>query len=231
MQLLTYSDLKTKLQNDCDIVDEDFISETELLGYINEAISAAETAIHNLHHEDKYFLTNATFNWVNGTSDYALPTDIYANKIRKIWYSNGSQNYEIVRIKDLTEVNYFQAGDVYQYLLVNAAGTGPRARFFPTVAETSTNASIWYIREMVRMTTSALATNICEVYECQNFVFAYVRHAVAVKSRNAALIAETKEDKVIQYNLMMETLKEMVPDENNQIPMDLTHYRFIYNWR
>lgn len=226
MYLFTYSDLIAKLGNDCDITDEAFISSTELLGYLNEAINDAQAAIHNLNFEDKYFLTSATFSWVSGTADYDLPTDIYANKIRQIFYSNGSMKYEIQRIKNLLETNYFVANDYYAYIIRNAtAGTAPKARFYPTPAETSTNAIIWYIREMKKMTTSTIdTTNVCEVPECQNFVFAHVKNSVANKTRRADLIATAKEDKILQYNLMLENLQQMVLDENNMIPMDTSHY-------
>lgn len=225
MYLLTYGDLTTKLGNDLDITDETFVSPTEILGYINEAIDDAQAAIHNLNPEDKYFLVPSAFNWVNGTSDYSLPTNIYANKLRQIFYNAGDQQYEIDRIKNLRETNFFQPGDRYRYLLINPTpGVGPVARFYPTPAETSNNAVLWYIREMLKMTTANSNTNICEVYQCQNFVFQHAKWNVMKKTRRADLIASAKQDRDEQYANMMSDLQQMVLDENTMISQDLTFY-------
>lgn len=225
MNLLTYGDLVTKLGNDLDITDEAFISQTELLGYINEAIDDAQSAIHNLNAEDKYFLVPSAFNWVSGQSDYSLPANCYANKMRQIFYNNGDQQYEIDRIKNLRETNFFQPGDRYRYILINpTAGVAPVARFYPPPNETSTNAVLWYIREMNKLTTGNASTNLSEVYECQNFVFAHAKYSVMKKTRRADLIAAAKVDRDEQYTNMLSNLQQMVLDENTLIQQDLTFY-------
>lgn len=224
MQLTTYSELKAKLQNDYDITDQIWIPETELLGYINEAIDDAETAIHTLHHEDKYFLVTSTFSWVNGTADYVLPTDIYSNKIRLVQYSNGSQIYDILRITRLHEIPFIQSSDDYRYLIVNDSTNGVRARFYPTPAETSSNAIIWYVRNMKRMTTSAASTNVCEIPECVNFVYQHVKKNLAKKTRRTDLIAVEDSDLKVQYSIMLDALKDMTAEENNLVPFDLSSY-------
>lgn len=235
MQLFTYSNLITKLGNDCDITDENFISPVELLGYINEAINDAQAAIHNLNYEDKYFLTQTTFSWVNGTSDYPLPADLYANKIRQIFYSQGigSDQYEVTRVKNLRETNFFQPSDLYRYIILNpVAGQNPIVRFYPTPAETSNHAIIWYIREMKQMDNTNGSTNVCEIPECQNFVFAHVKASVAVKTRRADLIAAAQQTKMQQYQLMLENLQQMVLDEDNFVQQDMEFYTYGWDyWR
>ena len=224
MELRTFADIKQKIGNDYDIADERFVNDTELCGYANEAIDDAETAIHTLHHEDKYFLVPATFSWVSGTQDYVLPTDIYGNKIRKIYYNDGSRNYEITRVKNLLEIPNVVAGQDYRYLIINPS-TGIRARFYPTPAETSSNATVWYIRNMKRLTTSLVdANNVCEIPECVNFVYQYIRRSIAKKTRRADLIQMEDNDLKIQYQLMMDALKDMVADADNRIPLDISSY-------
>jgi len=93
MELLTYSNIKEKIENDLDLIDEDFISETELLGYMNEALADAQAVIHTLGLEATYFLKNDTINLVGGTSDYAYPSDIYAMKIRKMLRMFSKENF------------------------------------------------------------------------------------------------------------------------------------------
>lgn len=88
--LYTYAMMKEKLENDLDLIDEPLVSEAELLGYINEAIEDSETAVHTLGIEDTYFLAN-DFIYLNpAQSTYDLPADIYANKLRKLYYANPS---------------------------------------------------------------------------------------------------------------------------------------------
>lgn len=234
MQLFTFDQLKVKLQADYDITDERFISEDELLSYINEAIDDSETTIHTLHHEDKYFLTRATLSWVNGTQSYALPSNIYGNKIRLVFYNNGSQKYKIERIIRLDSIPFITTSDLYQYIIINEEAIGvPMLWFYPNVAETSSNATVWYIRNMKRMTTSALATNVCEVPECVNFVYQHVRRSCAKKTRRQDLIAMEDAQLKQQYQMMCDALKDMTAEENNQIPQDLSSYfeQEIQLWR
>jgi hypothetical protein len=224
MQLMTFDEIKTKIQSDYDLLDEVFIDEDALLGYINEAIDDAETTIHTLHYEDKYFLVQDTFSWVNGTQDYTLPTDIYSNKIRLIFYSNGEDKYVIKRITNLAQIPYILDSDMYQYIIYNTTAAGVFTRFFPTPVETSTNAMIWYIRNMKRMTTSASASNVCEIPECVNFVYQHVRRSCAKKTRRADMIQMENDALKEQYVAMCDALKDMTAEENNLVPMDLQTY-------
>ena len=79
MKYWTWAELKDKVQRDLDLEGEVFINETELLGYANEAIDEVERQVHTLYED--YFLTKAVISLVDGTEEYALPTDIYAFKI------------------------------------------------------------------------------------------------------------------------------------------------------
>jgi hypothetical protein len=224
MQLLTFDEMKDKLQSDYDILDEVFIGEDALVGYINEAIDDAETLIHTLHHEDKYFLVPSTFSWVAGTPDYTLPTDIYGNKIRLIYYNNGDIKYPIERIKNLAIVPSITDADPYQYIIYNTTLAGVFARFYPTPAETSTNALLWYVRNMARVTNASGAANVCEVPECVNFVYQHVRRSCAKKSRRADLYEMENDELKQQYQAMCDALKDMTAEENTAIPLDMQSY-------
>lgn len=237
MELLSWEQLKANLQDDMDLEDENFISDEGLVRYVNRALDDAETCIHTLHHEDKYFLVPAVFSWVSGMSQYSLPADIYGNKVRLMFYSNGSLKYPISRIKNLVQIPYITSADRYQYIIYNSTPTnspqeapafsngGVYVQFYPDVAETSENVSLWYIRNMKKMTTDEDDTsNICEIPECVNFVYQHVRLSVAKKMRIQSLIDQERIDLKIQYDLMCDALKEMVPDEDNKIPPDLSSY-------
>lgn len=210
--------------------DLDFINgETELLGYINEAIDDAESIVHTLGLDSYYFLSQSTIALVSGTADYSLPSNIFANKIRKVFYINGGIKYEVFRIRRLEEVPFYQTGDDYRYLPLTTTGTANnmRLRFFPTPAENGSYIQIWYIRNATKMTTSVAATNVCEIPECANFVLQHCKTRLYEKegSPNLSVAAAMLET---QRQLLMDTLREMVPDENTLIEPDMTFYTDSY---
>ena len=222
MDLVTYSAIKTKIENDLDLIDEDFISETEFLGYCNEALNDAESVIHTLGLEAQYFLTTANLTLVSGTSDYAYPSDIYAMKIRKMFYINGSTKYRIDRIRELDVVPFIQAGEEYSYLPVNLTA-GPRIRFYPAPAEAGAYIQVWYIRNLRTLTTSTASTNTCEIPECINFLLQHVKWRCLEKEGHPNTQEAFGYVKV-QHDLMIQTLQEMVPDEDTLAIPDLSHY-------
>lgn len=224
MEQFTYSYIKQKLQNDYDITDENWVSETELLDYINEAIDDAETAIHTMHHEKKYFLVPTTITLVSGTQDYALPSDIYATKIRLLQYINGTKRYLITPIKKLESVAYIDSGSDYSYIIINVTGTGFRLRLYPTPNENGAYITLWYVRNMARLTTSTASTNICEIPECGNFVIQHVKKNLAKKSRRRDLVSQEDADLKLQYAIMLEALKDPTYDEDNTAEIDTFHY-------
>jgi hypothetical protein len=299
--LYTYAMLLNKLTEDLDLVNEPFISADELLGYMNEAIEEAETAIHTLGIEDTYFLATDFIYLIPGQSQYNLPADIYANKIRKMFYSNpttqvvttgtlstsvanvtvasatgisqgnavfgtgipqttkvvsvvgsvvtlsntptiaglqtltfvsiqpvnGARRYEVCKIRSIQDTMYFYPGDDYRFIIQNlpqAAG-GNQLQIYPVPQETGALIQVWYIRELHRLTTSTTDTgNVCELPECVNFVFQHVKWRVAKKRRIAEVVASEEAALTKQYALMQETFKEMVPDGNNKIQLDLSAY-------
>lgn len=226
MELMTYSAIKEKLYNDLDLSDEDFITETEFLGYLNEAIDDCESIIHNLGLEAKYFLNTDTLSLVSGTSDYDPPSDIFANKIVKQFYINGSKKYEIFRVRDIAEVPWIQAGEDYKYMILNLTG-GIKHRFYPTPAESGAYIQRYYIRNVRKLTTSTASTNTCEIPESINFIFAHTKFRVYEKEGNPNL-AEAGENLKLQHDLMVQNLQEFTQDNNTQIQPDMTFYDDMY---
>jgi len=230
MELFTYTDLKTKLLNDLDSEDLDFLNgEDELLGYINEAIDDAESIVHTLGLDSHYFLSQGNLTLVSGSSDYSLPTNIFANKIKKLFYINGNIKYEIFRVRDLNETPFFQTGDDYRYIPITTTGTAnnARIRFFPTPQESGSLIQIWYIRNATKMTTSSAATNVCEIPESHNFVLQHCKARIYEKMGNPNVQVALQALEA-QRNLMTETLREMVPDGNTVVEPDLSFYEDQY---
>ena len=256
MILQTWGAIRSKIQNDLDLSDStdpnNFITDAELLGYANEAIQDAQSVVHTLGLETRYFLTTGFINLVVLQTDYALPADIFANKIVKMFYDSGSFSllsnstlkYEIFRNRDMREIPWIQVGEDYKYILLNysktnpdpnGGGTGVFIRFYPTpqVNETKT-IQLYYIREANVLSSSTTdSTNVSEIPEAQNFIFQHMKKRCYEKGGDPRL-PEAVTERQAQYNLMVQTLQEMVPDDNNQFVPDFTFYEDMYldfGWR
>lgn len=224
----TYTELKTKVENDLDLVNEVSITSVEWLGYFNEAIDEAEAEIHKLGLEDEYFLDSAFLALVSGTSAYAMPTNIYANKIRGIVYQNGGEIYPVNRVRgqnkfsQIADIEYENNSQMaFQYFFSNPAASGRRINILPTPTVTSSSImKVWFIRNATRMTTGA---DVLDIPEFANFVLSFVKVRILQKEGDSRVELEAM-NLAAQRKLMVDTLTEMVPDEENTIPADVSHY-------
>lgn len=117
--MMTLSQIRDKIRLDLKMQEEPWLSDIEINKYINDAIDEAEAEIHTTYED--YFLTKEYMYLVNGKRRYALPTDIYANKIRKIYYNSENDKYVIQRVKKLDNIPNIDDEDYYRYLIVNSA--------------------------------------------------------------------------------------------------------------
>lgn len=219
MRTPTYSELKSKLERELDIQDESFIDDTELMDYFNDAIDECESEIHRLYAH--YFKKADYVSLVSGTASYSLPSDIYANKILYIQYSDGSTKYRVTRIKDVEKVDV-DTGDDYRFDIENStAGEGAKIVFYPTPAETNSDRMrLWYIRNANRLTASS---SVCDIPEFISFVIQYVKVKVMEKESHP-LLSRAIEGLEQQRQIMRETLDNMIPDELETLEMDLSFY-------
>ncbi len=227
MKLWTLEEIKTKIEQDLDLEGEDFIQDTEMLGYINEAIDEAEAEIHTIYED--YFLTRAFVSVTAGTNSYVLPDNIYAQKIRKIMYRDGSRIYPIARIAQMAmfediEVDEQYGGNSseYRYYLMNdAANDGTRLCFSPPMQDTGAEiVRMYYLRNANRLAVSA---DRCDIPEAVGFVIAYAKwKCVAKEDPQRAMLEEGKTEK--QRKSMIDTLTNRVPDNDTLIEMDTSAY-------
>lgn len=221
MKSWTALEVKTKVQRDLDIQDEDFVSQAELLEYINEAIDTAEAHIHTL--QPDYFKKSANIALVSGTSSYSLPSDIYANKIRRLYYDNGTLKYKIAKVRDTDDTLWTQAGDQYCYEIINTSATvGPQIKLFPTPVETNATAiTIWYLRNANRLVLDA---DVLDIPEFIPYITEYVK--MCCMRKETAGSAPQAQLKAVddQLELMKSTLADMVVDEDNIMSSDCSYY-------
>lgn len=226
MSYWTYAELKNKVQVDLDLQAEDFISDSEMLAYTNEAIDRAAQEVHTLYED--YFITYSLLDLVSGVEEYSLPTDIYAHKIRRIMYRNGSKTYKIGRIPDWHKFEEYSLDRVngtdtlLSYFLINSVPGEPRILMTPVPKETVTGkVKIWYIR---RANTLALDTDILDIPEANNYILQYVKVRCLEKEQNP-MLQKAMADLAEEKQLLVSTLAAMVPDADNEIEADFTTYQ------
>lgn len=226
MQYFTYADLANKVQRDLGLEQEEAVRPVELLGYCNEAIDEAESEIHTLYED--YFLTSATISLVQGTATYAMPANIYASKIRAVLYSSGNTIYSIDRIRefkkfmDIMLSNSTATSANYRYFMVNdSAIAGVKLQLVPTARETLPNAiTMWYLRNANRL---AADDDICDIPEFTPFVMQWMKMRCYEKMGDPRTpFAASLVDQ--QRKQMVETLTAMIPDGDNMIEADTSHY-------
>jgi hypothetical protein len=225
----TLAQIRTKLKQDLDLEQEQFIVSSELLGYINQAIDDAEAIIHGLYAD--YFLKSDTLTLSVGTQDYVLPADIYANKLRRVLYDDGSQRYRIKRIKNFDVIPFLleqsNSTDYLRYTLenVSAGPSGIIMRFYPIPQVSGSYVTRWYIRNANRLSADS---DICDIPEFINYIYAHVAHSVATKEKLGQDMQESEARKMQQQVLMEETLHTLMPDEDNEVKKDLSSYWDFY---
>lgn len=225
MKLWTWSELYTKVENDLALQSEDFVDQTELLGYANEAIDEAEAEILGLYED--YFLTRATITLVQGTEAYALPATIWGQKIRRVIYNNGTELYTVPRLRDwrkfenYADVNQYGQSTDYAYLITSeTAGAQSKLVLVPPARENGAYITIWFIRNANELAADA---DVLDIPEAANFIMQYMKMRCYEKEGHP-MTAKAQQDLEHQRQLMLSTLTTMVPDTENEIELDLSAY-------
>lgn len=220
MRVWTVGEIKARVIQELDLDGEDFVTDTELNGYVQAAINEAVQEVVKLY--EKYFETEAYLPLVSGTSVYSYPSDIWGTKITFIQYDNGNQKYGIKRVKDLSKIAYIADGDVYSYRPINRAGFGPQLKFYPTPNETSSeNVVVHYLR-----TPGAIVddSSIVDVPEASEFIVQHVKESCAAKESGTMYSKQPSAELEKQRELLQSTLSDMIPDGDNLIEGDYSFY-------
>jgi hypothetical protein len=227
MDYWSFTQIKNRVEQELVLQDEDQITSQEIMSYTNEAIDIAEGVIMKMNED--YFLADTPMALADGAMEYALPTNIYGQKIRALIYQNGANIYEIKRARSLQmflllkDLEVHGTSEDYRYLLVNKATTAkPQLRLYPKSRETSAaNVTMWYIRHANRITTS---TDVCDIPEWYNFVIQYVKMKCLFKQKDPGF-GDAKTEMMEMRAQMEATLSDRTPDESNQVLQDLTPYQ------
>lgn len=227
MSYPTFSDIELRVRRELDLIDEPSVTQDELIAYANQAIDVAESEIHSLYED--YFLKKATINLVANQSEYALPSDIYAAKIRAVIFNVNNQIYEVMRMTDkrmfeqIKRSEEFSKNDIYRYILTNDGPlTGIRLYLFPAAKETATaGLTVWYLRNANRIVTP---TDIIDIPEFSNFIVAKMKWLIGVNKPGLVAVDGATIDAETQLSLMRETLQNRTPDDWTNVVMDMGAY-------
>lgn len=229
----TYADLLAEVEDDENLAGEDFIDSDELLALFNRGIAKCERHIHTIYED--YYLTFAYLAMVTGEEDISLPSNIYANKIRRIIYQNGSNRYELKRLRttrsfiDKSYVDYNPSSTAdYVYFLTNNSSTdGTKITLSPASLETASSGDkrlrCWYLRHAERLTGTT--TQLVDILpECYDYLVQYVKTGAIRKEIGNPKLPEAKQElKELEYE-MVTMLKNKIADDDDTLEQDLSHY-------
>lgn len=224
----TLEEILTKMKRELDLDEEDFTDDDELREYANDAIDEAESIIHTLNED--YFLTRKPdCDFEAGIDEYPMPEDIYATKIRKIVFYDGTVIYPVGRLGTLEKFMEYRASRSFPtydnlslgYFVTNITSSNPRIAFSP-VPVARGKYEVWYIRNANRLED---AEDVCDIPEFVRFIFDYIRERVSYKEAAGSPKHQDSVTKLDQTrNNMRLTLQEMVIDGETELPLDMTHY-------
>lgn len=225
----TLAQLRSQIQVETDTQDEDFIDDSEINQYINDAIDEAEKEILAINQD--YFLTSASLAITQGTSQYPLPATIYAQKVRGLMYSNGSIIYPIPRIRDWKKfeeaaiiTQYGSNFQRYKYLIRHDSATADyKLTLYPAALETHATAiTIWYLRNANTLSSDS---DYCDIPEALQFIKAHVRMRIFAKELGGQIQPEDLAEMERQKKLMIDILTDQTPDNDDDlVELDATSY-------
>lgn len=228
MKYWQWSEIRAKIELECDLEDEDFVRRNELLDYCNEAIDEAEAEIHSLYED--YFLKKTDIPVVANDELFSMSSllpDIYADKIRRLIFTEAGSTttYTVTRLKDWKKFEQKAVADtqvttdLYQYFIINNTPGNPQIMLVPKSRESGT-LTVWYLRNANRL---AVDTDVCDIPEFINFIFSHMKMKVYAKEGHPGY-QEALERLETERARMNAVLASRVPDAENEIELDTSAY-------
>ncbi|MBV6514144.1 MAG: hypothetical protein FMNOHCHN_03734 [Ignavibacteriaceae bacterium] len=141
---ITLLQLKTQARERADMVDSDFVEDSELTSYINNSIAELHDLMLEAHGE-MYHVESYDFTTASGTASYALPDDFY-RLLGVDVKINGSDWLTISRF-NFNERNRFEDIGVWDYTgtsNIRYRLVGNEIRFSP-IPNANVDARLWYV--------------------------------------------------------------------------------------
>lgn len=229
MAFKTLSEVRSKIERDLDLEEEEFIQDAEMIEYINDAITIIEAHMNTMGLKDRYFYKRTTVDLVSGTAEYALPEDLYEDKIKEVVYSNGATIYRVGLLdsdrteEEIEQLNRFSTTEWYQYLIRNDEADGKMLQLVPASRETVSDAIIiGYFRDILRVSADDDVVEVPDI--ALQWLYQYVKVMVYEKESHVNYGPSAEKLSLLE-GLMLSTLRGQLADsQNTKLEMDKSSY-------
>ncbi len=213
----TLDRLTTKIQDDLELHEENFVTPDDIHEYINDAIDDAEETIIDLFSD--FFLTFADLVVVAGQQVIPLPDNMYEARIRGVYYNQSGfsainpnlQSYKLRKIP-LEEVMNVQQNDDFRYRLFNPSAETQALYFYPPVTVDSTDQyRVWYIRQAQRLFEDL---DVLEKGLRPQYILAHAKMNILDKMGDPAVI-EAKAKFDVQELKLTSSLSRLTDDDED----------------
>ena len=188
--------------------------------YLNEGQEELARRLQRI--KEDYFVTDYTVPYVNGVSEYALPEDIYAHKVRKVAYIENDIFTVLEKVSFNDYINYSSpviAGGAYPYGYYLVEKSNPdvkssvkrsvRLILIPTRGlQNVMGLTVYYIRQVTPM---AMDTDTPDIPGTEAYLEAYTRREIALRDPS-----RTSESFVEEYSIKMKNILESYTDRTPQ---------------
>lgn len=141
---ITLAELRTRARQRADMEESEFVSDSELNGYINNSIAELHDILIQAYNTD-YYIESYQFTTINNQDAYDLPADFY--KLRGVDAQlNGNSQYTLKPF-NFNERNRFNNFGVWNLLGISNIRyrlVGDQLKFSP-VPDRATQITMWYI--------------------------------------------------------------------------------------
>lgn len=240
----TFGELEQEVREDTDTIEQDFVSESLMRQYFNDGVDRIEADIQK-YEVDDYFLSYMDVPYENGMREIPLPDDIYIHKVRSlVFYEQNNYVYTMERLRSIEkfelmayqEINSNQAYFAHiGYFMTHKKGEGPKILLTPnryTTFSGPTFIRLWYRRQIQKMVDLEIDGNVlgarevmCDIPEFHFALKFYVKSRIYDKADEPSNHERAMQQYIESMTTMKETIENMMPDGQNMIKGDFTHYR------
>lgn len=188
---ITLAQLKSQARDRADMTNSQFVSDSELVNYINGSVAELHDLLIAAYDND-YFITEYTFNTVSGTDSYALPNDFY--KLRGIDSKIGTDQWFTLQPFNFNERNskndlvaYLAYGNNFRYRII-----GSEVVFSP-VPQGIYSIKLWYIPVATKLTSDSDTLNDINQFSEYVIVDAAIKMANKEETDVSVLAAQKAE--------------------------------------
>ncbi len=219
----TLLSLRNQIKDDLDLWQEDFISDSEINRHINDAVKKAQASI--MSFSPSYFLCESEITLALGDNKIDYPSDIYANKIRKLVFTDGDTIFRVDRCKDIMQAEgidlYNTSSEVVlKYIPINDSVEGRKIRLFPSTGRAGT-LSIWYIRNAATLSADG---DLCEIDEFDDYIVQSAKTAIFVKDGDPRASDSKNLERELKDSMDLALANMIVDGEDDRVDLDMSFY-------